>query len=286
VTSRRILLATVAATLALAPHAALAQQRSTVRITDRIARNHFENGNEYFRLGRYADAAREFEHAFEISHQNELLYNVAWSYELAGDLTNALGWYERFQQAGAPGIGTDVLQQRMDALRSRIAASPSSTAPPSTTNGESPAPTNAQPVTQTTTAGPTAPHQPPEVRYEYHQSTLNTVGPFVLMGVGAVFAGLTVWQGVAFGSDSSAVAAANNGTRPWSNMLGAQYSHVATEGTLTWVFGGVAVAAIASGVIWLVARGPGERIEVRASRTNVFAAPVAQGAVVGLGGVF
>ncbi len=269
---------------ALAPREAHAQQQSsqpqqTVRITDRIARNHFENGNEYFRLGRYSEAAREFEHAYEISHQNELLYNVAWSYELAGDLRAALDWYGRFERAGAPGFGLDPLRERMANLRMRIpSAAPSeSSSPPPREPSVTPV---VAPRTQPIVIAPTS-----EPRYR--QTTLNTVGPFVASGVGAVFAGLAAWQGVMFLGDSNAIASVNDGRTRWSVDLSHRYDRTATEGTLAWVFGGASVAAIAAGVVWLVARGPGERIDAHARRRLVpLVTPLAQGAGIGVGGTF
>jgi hypothetical protein len=269
--------------LALAPGVARAQQQQqvqTVRITDRIARNHFENGSEYFRLGRYADAAREFEHAFETSHQNELLYNVAWSYELGGELQNALQWYQRFEQAGAPGFGLEPLHQRMANLRNRMPSSEPSASPSTAPQEASPPPVATVPVRAAQTRQP---------RYVYRQSMLNTVGPFVAIAVGAVFGGLAVWQGVSSAGDRSAVGDANAGQLPWSADLTARYGRIASEGTLAWVFGGIGAAAIAAGVVWIAARGPGERVEVTSSRrlrATPFAAIAPSGGIAGVEGRF
>ncbi len=239
-----------------------------MRITDRIARNHFDNGNEYFRIGRYADAAREFEHAFEIAHQNELLYNIAWAYETAGDLATAMSWYERFEQAGAPGMDRDVLRQRMNNLRARLPVAGASASP-----SPSPEPPPASPA-------PVASPVPPPTTYRYRQTTLNTVGPFALMGVGIVLGAVGIWQGAAWSGDNLAVSAANNGTRPWSVELGSAYARVGREGTAAWACGGLGVAAIVSGIVWLVARGPGERV----FGTAVAFVPTADGAMLSIGG--
>jgi hypothetical protein len=288
VTACRSIVSAAIFAASLAPSVAHGQQQQqprTLRIADRIARNHFENGNEYFRLGRYSDAAREFEHAFEISHQNELLYNVGWSYELAGDLPNALEWYQRFESAGAPGFGLEPLHQRMENLRNRMPSSEAPSAAPSGSPSSAPE--------QNGEGARMAPVRPPppvrEPRFTYRRSTLDTVGPFVAIGVGAVFGGLAVWQGVSYAGDASALGDVNSGAQPWSQDLDARYGRIAREGTLAWTFGGIGVAAVAAGIVWIAARGPGERVELRSARRarpSPFVLPTAGGVVAGVGGVF
>lgn len=134
----------VAAALLVAPRPASAQRPrpprggtatpptttnpQTPRILDDIARRHFELGNEYFQVSRYEDAAREFQQAYEISHQGELLFNMARAQEAAGNIPAALETYQRYDDAGSPGFSRDVLHTRMDTLRQRLAASQASSA--------------------------------------------------------------------------------------------------------------------------------------------------------------
>ena len=287
----RFLLPATALALCLAPGIAHAQQPRGPRIEDRIARNHFENGNEYFRIGRYADAAREFEHAFEISHQNELLYNIGWAYELAGDLPNAIAWYERFDQSGAPGMNRDVLRERVANLRTRTSAPAGTTsaapsgAPASTPPVSSPTP---GPTLSVESSEPPAASAAPPVgaaHYEYRRSTIATIGPFVTIGAGVVLAGLGVWQGIAYGYDSGLVASWNAGQILYSPAVGAAHDRLTPELALTGVFVGLGGAAIVGGVLWHLLRGPGERVEVRA-HASVFVAPAAAGVITGVGGSF
>lgn len=57
-----------------------------------------------FAEGRYDDAARYFRDAFEAEPRGNLLYNIGLCYEKAGDITNAVMFYQRYVEAvpGAP----------------------------------------------------------------------------------------------------------------------------------------------------------------------------------------
>ena len=287
----RFLVPATALVLSLAPGLAHAQQPRGPRIEDRIARNHFENGNEYFRIGRYADAAREFEHAFEISHQNELLYNIGWAYELAGDLPNAIAWYARFEQAGAPGMNRDVLSERVANLRTRMSAggtttatsAAASSAPAATNSVSSPPPAPALAVSVESSGPPASPFAPvTAAHYEYRRSTIATIGPFVTIGAGAVLAGLGVWQGISYANDTALVSSWSAGHIPYSTTVGAAHDRAPAEQVLTGVFVGLGGAAIVGGVLWFLLRGPGERVETSA-HPSAFIAPAAGGVVTGVG---
>lgn len=57
---------------------------------DARARAHFVAGETYFADGRFADAAREFNEAYQLSGRPEMLINLSRAYERAGDVTNAV----------------------------------------------------------------------------------------------------------------------------------------------------------------------------------------------------
>ncbi len=70
----------------------LAQQRE-VRL--RQARDQVVAGNELFKAGRFAEAAAEFEAAYQIIKRPELQYNVARCWERAGDRARAIAAFNK-----------------------------------------------------------------------------------------------------------------------------------------------------------------------------------------------
>lgn len=233
-------------------------QPSTTR--QGAARTHLQNGVEHYGAGRYAEAAAAFREAHAITHQPELLFNLGMSLERAGELGAALEAFNLFASAGAPGYDRAQLDMRREALRARIAAEAArSTAEsaPTPTPALTPAPT---PTAASVDPQPTLITQRIEVRYE--RSTLQTAGPWVLMGAGATvtLAGLLV--GLGANQVAADVAGANRGEQSWSTDLDARYnSH---EGVVGAAMGltllGAAVTA--GGGLWLALRGPGRRREV------------------------
>ena len=260
---------------------------ATVRIMDRIAQNHFEAGNEYFQVARYDDAVREFQRAFEISHQTELLFNIARALEAAGDVRGALDAYQRFDQAGAPGFDRDVLHQRMDNLRARIPnASPAPTGGASDSHTSSAPPASPQPATTASASNspPPAASSPPPVQPATTPAASAAPHSIPIGGIVMLIAGVVVGAGggvVAYfwSQDSNQVSQANAGALPWSAAVANSYSATGWEGPLAWTLGGVGLACIAVGAALLATGGSSERQPVHA-----FFAPTQSGAVVGIGG--
>src|SRR5438045_3672688 len=76
------------AALAMAPPA-----RADEAIT---ARQHYERGTAMFDLGRFAEAAHEYELAFEAKNDPALLFNIGQAYRLDGNYQKALVAYRGF----------------------------------------------------------------------------------------------------------------------------------------------------------------------------------------------
>ncbi len=95
---------------------------------DEIARSHMENGGRYYQLGRYGDAAREFQAAYELLSRRrqrpELLFNLGRALENAGRDREAFDAYERFEAAGSPGIDPATLRSRIEAPSGRASREP------------------------------------------------------------------------------------------------------------------------------------------------------------------
>ncbi|HVU52541.1 MAG TPA: hypothetical protein VHL80_17800 [Polyangia bacterium] len=60
------------------------------------ARAHYDKATTAYALGRYADAAGEFEQAFALKADPALLYNAAQAYRLAGRRERALELYRNY----------------------------------------------------------------------------------------------------------------------------------------------------------------------------------------------
>jgi tetratricopeptide (TPR) repeat protein len=67
-----------------------AAHAQVVASDDERGRKHFEAGASYYELGRYAEAAREFHEAFDLSGRPEMLLNVSRAHEHAGELHDAV----------------------------------------------------------------------------------------------------------------------------------------------------------------------------------------------------
>jgi tetratricopeptide (TPR) repeat protein len=60
------------------------------------ARTHFKQGTTYYTLGKYADAAVEYERAYELHQDPALLYNAAQAQRMAGNKSRALLLYQNY----------------------------------------------------------------------------------------------------------------------------------------------------------------------------------------------
>jgi tetratricopeptide (TPR) repeat protein len=70
---------------------------ASARADDAVtAREHYQKGTSYYDLGKYDDAIKEFEAAYEIKNDPALLYNLAQSNRLAGNSEQALHFYRTY----------------------------------------------------------------------------------------------------------------------------------------------------------------------------------------------
>jgi tetratricopeptide (TPR) repeat protein len=60
------------------------------------ARAHYERGTSLYALGKFAEAAQEYEKAFELKPDPALLYNAAQAHRIAGNKQRALFLYQNF----------------------------------------------------------------------------------------------------------------------------------------------------------------------------------------------
>src|SRR5262249_46509523 len=118
-------LALVVAACLLLPQAALAQ--TTPPAQDRpqdptaVARERYQKGTAYYDLGRYADAIRQFEAAYELKNDPALLYNLAQSHRLAGNAEQALHFYRTYLRRVPKATNRDEIEGRITVLEQQIA---------------------------------------------------------------------------------------------------------------------------------------------------------------------
>lgn len=95
------------------------------------AKDHYKKGLSYYALQKYAEAAVEYEAAFELEPDPALLFNAAQAHRLAGNKQRALALYESFLRL-FPQKEDGSVMRHIVALRAAIAAE-SKAEPPMTT---------------------------------------------------------------------------------------------------------------------------------------------------------
>jgi tetratricopeptide (TPR) repeat protein len=150
------------------------------------AKEHYQRGTSYYDLGRYGDAIKEFEAAYELKNDPAFLYNLAQSYRQVGDPEQALHFYRTYLRYVPKAPNRAEIEQRIAALEKQMAdksaagvqpppatgnavtttpAPPAGNPPPAavapgpsvTVTGTSPPPAYAAPPSLATTPPPSAP---------------------------------------------------------------------------------------------------------------------------------
>ncbi|HEX6836032.1 MAG TPA: tetratricopeptide repeat protein [Polyangia bacterium] len=62
----------------------------------RLARQHFADGSKLYDLGKFRDAAREYEEAYKAKPDPALLFNIGQAYRAAGDASEAVTAYKSY----------------------------------------------------------------------------------------------------------------------------------------------------------------------------------------------
>jgi tetratricopeptide (TPR) repeat protein len=123
----RSLIAVLAAVAVL--HAPLARAED-VKDSKVAAKEHFQRGTSYYDLGRYADAIKEFEAAYELKNDPAFLYNLAQSYRLAGDADQALHFYRTYLRYVPKPANRAEIDERIKALEQQLAQKGTGTTQP------------------------------------------------------------------------------------------------------------------------------------------------------------
>jgi tetratricopeptide (TPR) repeat protein len=136
------------------------------------AREHYQKGTSFYDLGRYPEAIKEFEAAYEIKNDPALLYNLAQSHRLAGNSDQALHFYRTYLRYVPNAKNRAEIEDRIKQLEQLVAQKsatqttpPNQTTPPGTTTppAVTPPPDTTPPVTTTPPNPPPLVTPPPEV---------------------------------------------------------------------------------------------------------------------------
>lgn len=133
---------------------ALAQQAN-----DEEARVHFRLGQAYYDSGRFEDAAREFQQAYDLSQRPQLLYNVFLAWRDAAQLGPAIQALEAYLREVPDVRERDALSARLESMRRLHQQQEAARAATQARTGG----TQAQTPTQTQTEPEVTPQPEPEV---------------------------------------------------------------------------------------------------------------------------
>ncbi len=124
------------------------------------AQAHYQSGARFFESGSYDAALVEFEAAWRLSGEPDLLHNLSWTHEKAGRIKEAIDYAVRYQAAVQTVEDRERGRRRVEFLKQRYAsgATEPTTAPSSPSVSPSPA-QSPQPVPEKT---PNAAPEPPK----------------------------------------------------------------------------------------------------------------------------
>lgn len=244
------------------------------------AREHYQKGTSFYDLGRYADAIKEFEAAYEIKNDPALLYNLAQSHRLAGNSEQALHFYRTYLRYVPNAKNRAEIEDRIKQLEQLVAqknatqttpplqaippggtapppvttppvttAPPVETAPPLTTPPPgSPPPTPEvipAPITPPLTVAPTPP--PPHAD---HHSMIRAGEITAIAGAGAIIVG-AAFGGFAVGASNDVNNAAKNG-QPFDPSVETRGKNDQAAEAVFLTLGSLAV--VAGGVLFFYGR--------------------------------
>ena len=219
------------------------------------ARDHWERGTKFYDLGKYDDAIREFEAAYEAKGDPAFLFNLAQSHRLAGHANDALRFYRTYLRYVPKAPNRADIEEHIKELEKTVAERPAtepvvktppSNVTPPPAGGQVPPPLGGAPTNQlppapgsATGQGQSVPASPP---YGGPGSMPAAGTPYDPQGVGAAPQGTP-----------------NFGAAPFEAAPTPQKSGRKTAGiTLAAVGGGVVVVGAVFG---LIARSQSKKVE-------------------------
>jgi tetratricopeptide (TPR) repeat protein len=94
------------------------------------AKEHYAHARSLYDLGHFAEAAQEFEAAYQLKNDPAFLYDLAQSYRQAGNPEQALHFYRTYLRYVPKPANRAEIDQRIAALEQQLAQKGTSTEPP------------------------------------------------------------------------------------------------------------------------------------------------------------
>ena len=167
---------------------------------------HFKVGKSLYESGRFAEAAAEWNRAYELSQRVELLYNVYVAYRDASDVPRAIDALRRYLQGAELDDATrQNLQARLRALEEANSKAPVVAVTPSADPATDPAATEPAPAAQPSAEPSWVEPEPlsASTRSTASGSDDPSIAPYVLLGVGgALVIGAAVTGAIVLGNES------------------------------------------------------------------------------------
>jgi tetratricopeptide (TPR) repeat protein len=235
------------------------------------AKEHYAKGTSFYDLGRYDEAIKEFEAAYQLKNDPAFLYNLAQSYRQAGNHERAVHFYKTYLRYVPNAKNRADIEEKIKTEEKLIGSGggttsttppppTNTTTPPPPTNTTTPPPPGADTVVTPPPGNPPPGYMPPPGNpppgYAPTQPAETSSDPgrkfriagMATAGVGAVLTvlGIVEWRrAVKASSDIEDAAVAGMSFDPAVEDRGKSAE------TLQWVFYGLGTLAIAGGAgLW------------------------------------
>jgi tetratricopeptide (TPR) repeat protein len=214
------------------------------------------SGKQYLDESNYDKAISYFNDAYSIDCSvHAILPIIATAYERKGDKGEAVRALEEYLRRSPNAPDREHIERRIKNLSDQLShAEPAPTGPAASSAGTASAPPPS--ASPEPSAAPAVSTEPPAAVPPPSHS--RSPGPWILTGVGgaATIAGIVVWV-VGHGDISTAETACNGrtGCQPAVASQGNNGRRLETAGA---VVGGVGLATLAGGLVWLILQKPAE----------------------------
>src|SRR6478735_7800749 len=104
------------------------------------AKEHYTRGTSFYDLGRYDDAIKEFEAAYQLKNDPAFLYNLAQSYRQAGNHEQALHFYKTYLRYVPKAPNRADIEEKIKTEEQLVAQKGGGTTPPPANTTTTPPP--------------------------------------------------------------------------------------------------------------------------------------------------
>jgi hypothetical protein len=118
------------------------------------AREHFQQGDAYFKLEKYPNALQEFEQAYLAKQDPSFLYNIAQCHRLMGNRVEAIRFYKRYASDAPAAANRGIAEKHIRDLEAALNAEELTGARPPPVGPMPPVTPIAPPPAQTTAPPP------------------------------------------------------------------------------------------------------------------------------------